>query len=138
MDRQLQKLRRDELLEILLEVEQENEQLTQKNLELRERLANREFAIRRAGTLANASVQVSGVLRAAQDAADMYLQNVKAMCLDLARETEELCAQAMVASNAEKTTDRPSLQDEVLRFIDQATDVDQTGSMATDQVDDAL
>lgn len=90
-DRQLQRLRRDELLEILLEVEQENEQLTKQNLELRSQLANKELSISRAGSLADASVQLSGVLLAAQDAADTYVQNVKALCMERARKTEELC-----------------------------------------------
>lgn len=74
-----------------MEVEQENEQLTKQNLELRSQLSNKELTISRAGSLADASVQLSGVLLAAQDAADRYVQNVKALCMEHARKTEELC-----------------------------------------------
>lgn len=118
MDRQLQKLRRDELLEILLEVEQENELLTRRNLEIREQLGNRELTIRQAGSLAEASVQLSGVLSAAQDAADMYLQNVRSLCLEYARATEELCARERERRGV-AAGDAPSLQDEVLRMFAQ-------------------
>ncbi|MDO4807508.1 MAG: hypothetical protein Q4A07_09670 [Coriobacteriales bacterium] len=116
MDRQLQKLRRDELLEILLEVEQENEQLTKQNLELRDQLANREISINRAGSLADASIQLSGVLLAAQDAADMYVQNVKALCVEYARKIEGLCR-----DRSAETNDRNlgSLVNEVTHMFDE-------------------
>ena len=140
MDRQLHKLRRDELLEILLEVEQENEQLTEQNVQLRQQLANREFSIQEAGSLADASLRVSGVLEAAQEAADLYLQNVKrvcdqreaaqnelldkttSLCMDLARRTEALCQQA--ASSSGTKAQAPVLQDKVRAMIDARIEAD--------------
>lgn len=115
MDRQLQKLKRNELLQILLEVEQENEQLVQENKELKERLASKELVVREAGSLANASVQLSGVLLAAQDAAEMYLQGVRTLCLEFARETEELCKKELGQSARGSL-----LQEEVLELFVQA------------------
>lgn len=76
-DRQLRKLRRDELLRMLLEMEQENEQLAAENRELRRQLAQRELAIAESGSLAEAALKLSGVFEAAQEAADLYLENVK-------------------------------------------------------------
>lgn len=116
MDRQLHRLRRDELLEILLEVEQENEQLTDQNLELRQRLAKKEMTIRDAGSLAEASVQLSGVLVAAQEAADLYLQNTKQLCLEYARETEALCRTA--SRNGDGKSNESSLEARVLALFD--------------------
>lgn len=110
-DRQLQRLRRDELLEILLEVEQENEQLTKQNLELRSQLANKELSISKAGSLADASMQLSGVLLAAQDAANTYVQNVKALCMEHARKTEVLCRNKGVVPG--------SLTSEVMRMFNE-------------------
>jgi len=76
-DRQLHRLRREELLEILLEIEQENEQLTDENLRLRQQLAKKELAIQEAGSIAEAAMRLSKVFEAAQEAADIYLLNVR-------------------------------------------------------------
>lgn len=77
MDRRLQKLKRDELLQILLEVEQENEQLVEENRRLKAQLAQREVVLREAGSIAEASLKLSGVFEAAQRAADLYVASVK-------------------------------------------------------------
>ena len=76
-DRRLQRLRRDELLQILLELEQENEQLVAENQKLKRQLEDREIALADAGNLAEAALKLSGVFEAAQQAADLYLHNVK-------------------------------------------------------------
>ena len=77
MDRRLQKLKRDELLQILLEVEQENEQLVEENRRLKAQLAQREVVLQEAGSIAEASLRLSGVFEAAQKAADLYVASVK-------------------------------------------------------------
>ena len=78
-DARLRKLRREELLQMLLDLERENEQLAQENRELREQLAKREIAIGQAGSLAEAALKLSGVFEAAQEAADLYVENVRRM-----------------------------------------------------------
>lgn len=80
MDRRLQKLKRDELLQILLELEQENEQLVEENRQLKEQLAQRELVVAEAGSIAEAALKLSGVFEAAQEAADRYLTSVMLMC----------------------------------------------------------
>lgn len=79
MERRLQKLKRDELLQILLEIEQENEQLVEENRQLKSRLAQQEVIISEAGSIAEASLKLSGVFEAAQEAADRYVASVKRM-----------------------------------------------------------
>ena len=91
-DQPLKKLRRDELLRMLLELERENEQLAEQNAQLRQQLADRNIRLSDAGTLAEASARLSGLLETAQDTADLYLENVRRLCLEYARKTTELCA----------------------------------------------
>lgn len=79
-DRRLQRLRREELLQILLELEEENEQLTNENIRLKKLLDEREIALADAGNLAEAALSLSGIFEAAQEAADIYLHNVEQLC----------------------------------------------------------
>lgn len=79
-DKRLRKLKRSELLEMLLEAERENEALAEENHKLRQRLNSRELSVEEAGNLAEAALKVSGVFEAAQRAADVYLENVKRRC----------------------------------------------------------
>lgn len=76
-DRELRKLSRVELLEMLVTLSEENEKLKTENEELRKQLADRSILIEKAGSIAEASMEISGVFKAAQDAADRYLENIK-------------------------------------------------------------
>lgn len=60
-----------------MEIEQENEQLTDENLRLRQQLAQKELTIQEAGSIAEAAMRLSKVFEAAQEAADIYLLNVR-------------------------------------------------------------
>lgn len=76
-DKQLSKLRRAELLEILVEQGREQERL-QKELETaRQVVAQRELSIREAGSIADAAFRLNDVMGAAQRAADLYTENIK-------------------------------------------------------------
>lgn len=75
-DKELRKLNRAELLEILLEQTKRVEAL-QAELELKNKeLENRKIMIDRAGSIAEASLRLNEVFEAAQRAADQYLENV--------------------------------------------------------------
>lgn len=83
-DKELQRLKRGELLEILLDQSRENEslklQLEEKSRmieDLNSKLASRKIAIREAGTIADASLKLNGVFEAAQAAAQQYLDNLQ-------------------------------------------------------------
>lgn len=85
-DKELQKLKRGELLEILLEQSRENEslkiQLADKNKAidvLNEKLECRKIDLKDAGTIAEASFKLNGVFEAAEKAAQQYLENLQAL-----------------------------------------------------------
>ena len=85
-DRELQRLKRGDLLELLLEQSKENDSL-KKALEERERqsqelekkLENRKIDLENAGTIAEASFKLNGVFEAAENAAKQYLENLEAL-----------------------------------------------------------
>lgn len=76
-DQELRKLRRTDLLELLLAQEKENEELRRQIQQLQDRLEERELKIINAGSIAEASMQLNGVFEAAQAAADQYLASVR-------------------------------------------------------------
>ncbi len=79
MDRtkELKRMKRQELLELFLEVTKENEALKEEVRTLKARLESKEIAISNAGSLAEASLRLSGIFEDAQKAADTYLFNLK-------------------------------------------------------------
>lgn len=85
-DKQIQRLRRGELLEILIESSRENEMLRgqveglhDEIASLNGRLSDRSIKIEKAGTLAEAALSLNGVFDAAQAAAQQYLDNLQAL-----------------------------------------------------------
>lgn len=87
-DKELRKLSRIELLELLLEQSREVERLKAELKDATEKLASRELEVNEAGSIAGASLHVNGVFEASQKAADQYLQNIKRM----SERQKEVCA----------------------------------------------
>ena len=99
-DKELKRLSRSELLEMLIAQMKENEAL-QSRLELAEaQLNDRKIAVEKAGTLAEASLSLNGVFQAAEAAAQQYLENIERMsgqqetiCRDMQAEAETKAAE---------------------------------------------
>ena len=78
-DKQLRGLSRRELLELLAVQQKEIERL-QGELELaNQKLEDRRIKLAKAGDIASASVALTALFEQAQQAADLYLENVKAL-----------------------------------------------------------
>lgn len=104
-DMQLKKMKRSELLELLIErtrqidqlktqIEGLERQLNEKDAQLKER----KIAIENAGSLAEASVHINGMFAAAQNSADQFLENIrrmheeaKANCTRMEAECQKRC-----------------------------------------------
>ena len=89
--KELRRMKRKDLLELLLEQSKENEDQRlllavqkKKILHLEQRLADKRIDIAEAGSLAEASLKLNGIFDAAQAAAQQYLDNLKT--------TDERCA----------------------------------------------
>lgn len=77
--KELKRLSRAELLELLLNRTRELEALREELKEKDEALNARRLKVEAAGDLAKASLAVNEVMEAAQRAADQYLENIRAM-----------------------------------------------------------
>jgi transposase-like protein len=76
-DKELRKLKKTELLEMLLNLRRENDSLRQELEEAKEKLEDRTILTEKAGSIAEAALQLNKVFETAQMAADQYLMNVK-------------------------------------------------------------
>ena len=85
--KELKKLNRYQLLELLVLQTERADQLQKKVEELEARLEERDLNLARLGSVAEAAVQVSGVFEAAQKAADLYLDAAK-------KQSDEILAHA--------------------------------------------
>lgn len=75
-DRELKRLSRAELLELLLARTEENLRLRRRLKAAEEELADRRIAIEQAGTMAEAALKLNDVFEAADRAVRQYLENM--------------------------------------------------------------
>ena len=78
-DRELRRLSRSELLEMLSAQTTENDQLKTRLAQAEAQLRDRRIAIDKAGSIAVAALQLNKVFEAADRAAQQYLENVRRM-----------------------------------------------------------
>ena len=89
-DKDLKRLRRDELLEMLIAQSKRMEQMQEELDAARAALNDRAILLEEAGSIAEASLRINGVFEAAQAAAQQYLENIRRMSGDLPERSEDL------------------------------------------------
>lgn len=92
-DKELRKLTRAELLELLLVQSRELDKLNTELENLQKQFQKREIALSQAGNIAEAALQLTSIFEAAQTAADLYLENVRTpnkMLEETQRQCDEL------------------------------------------------
>lgn len=101
-DKNLKKLSRADLLELLLEESKENERLREKLRVASEKLKDKTILLENAGSIAEAAMQLNHVFEAAEAAAQQYLDNVRRMAVGPEKEPEkddELLKEILSASD---------------------------------------
>ena len=92
-DKELHRLRRDDLLQILINQQRQIDELNAQLQSEQEALNNRNIAIQESGTLAEALVKLNSVCEAAQGAADEYQRQMReradALLADAEKRSEE-------------------------------------------------
>ena len=78
-EKELRRLSRRELLEMLITRTMENERLTEELQQAQKELSDRKFIQEHAGSMAEAALQLNGVFEAADRAAKQYLENIRRM-----------------------------------------------------------
>lgn len=78
-DKELRRLSRRELLEMLIAETEENERLRTQLEKAQAALNNRRILLEQSGSMAEAALRLNGVFEAVDRAAWQYLENIRAM-----------------------------------------------------------
>lgn len=120
-EKELRGLSRADLLELLIEQTKKNELLQQQLEDATAKLQSKELTISNAGSIAEASLQLSGVFEAAQAAGQQYLQNIRSLshrqeqvCAEMERQTKKKCDEML----RQAKEDAKLYWDEISRKLD--------------------
>lgn len=91
MEKELRKLSRRELVDIIYQLKKNEQEKQEKIDDLEEALQDKRIRISVAGSIAEAAVDISHVFSTAQRTADLYLYEIAAMKAD----TEKECAKML-------------------------------------------
>ncbi len=115
-DKDLKKLSRAELLEMLIAQTQEVQRLQDELDQAQKKLEERQIILNNAGSIADACLQINGVFEAAQAAAEEYLVNVR-----LRHEKQEEIARSMEEEAKAKVASMISETEDSCRRLEQET-----------------
>lgn len=107
-EKELRRLTRSDLLEMLLSLSKENEKLKMQLEQANKQLEDRQIAIEKSGSLAEAALHLNGMFEAAQAACEQYIQNMRLrcerqdqICSQMERITQEKCNQLLARAKNE-------------------------------------
>ncbi len=99
-DKEFKRLSRPQLIDIIYQLQLKQEELVAENERLTKALADRRVRVSEAGNLAEAALAIHNVMQSAQDAAALYLEEVRIM----REETREECQRLLDSTKAEAET----------------------------------
>jgi len=121
-DKELKKLSRSDLLEILIEQGKEIERLKEIIKNNEKELQSKKIILNEAGSIAEASMKVNQIFENAQKTADQYLMNVRdlknreaAICIRMEKETQKKCNDMIAKAKLESK----AYWDEVSKKVDE-------------------
>lgn len=76
-DKEFKRLSRAQLIDIIYQLQLKQEELTADNEELAKALEDRRLRVSEAGNIAEAALEIHKVMRAAQDAAEHYMEEIR-------------------------------------------------------------
>ncbi|MBO5384135.1 MAG: hypothetical protein J6A30_07535 [Ruminococcus sp.] len=89
-NKDLKRLKRSELLELMLQQQKEVEELKEENIRLNKKLAEKKIRISESGNLADVAVKITKILEETQKVADIYLEGIRFRDEESTRINEEL------------------------------------------------
>ena len=99
-DKEFKRLSRYQLIDIIYQFQLQVDKLTEQNQELERELADKRLRLRNAGNIADAALEINDCFRSAQNAAEQYLNEIKAIREETESERQRILAQAQAEAEA--------------------------------------
>ena len=120
-DKEFKRLSRAQLIEIIYQLQLQVDELDERNKALETALEDKRLRIENAGNIAEAALAVNDCFRSAQNAADQYLAEIKAIYDDVELQRQKMIADAQaqaeeIIANAQKPqNDYSSIIEAIMR-----------------------
>ncbi len=99
-DKEFKRLSRAQLIDIIYQFQLQIDKLTEQNQELERELADKRLRLRDAGNIADAALEMNDCFRSAQNAAEQYLNEIKAIREEAEAERQSILSQAQAEAAA--------------------------------------
>ena len=99
-DKEFKRLSRAQLLDVIYQLQLQVDELTKQNQALKTELRDKRLRIDNAGTLAEAALEINNCFKNAQNAADQYLNEIKAIREEAEAERRRIIEQAQAEAAA--------------------------------------
>lgn len=129
-DKELRRLSRSELLQMLMEQMEENKALRDRLAQAESKLQDRQINLEKAGSMAEATLLLNGVFQAAEAAAQQYVENIQrmssqqeAVCQAMKEKAERESAEIMQRARNYREQVRVEADNYWKQVIDKASNV---------------
>ena len=99
-DKEFKRLSRSQLIDIIYQFQLQVDKLTEQNQQLERELADKRLRLRNAGNIADAALEINNCFRSAQNAAEQYLNEIKAIREETEAERQWILGQAQAEAAA--------------------------------------
>ena len=99
-DKEFKRLGRSQLIEIIYQLQLQLDKVNEEKQELERELADKRLRLSNAGNIADAALEINDCFRSAQNAADQYLNEIKAIREETETERERILSQAQAEAEA--------------------------------------
>ena len=99
-DKEFKRLSRYQLIDIIYQFQLQVDKLTEQNQELERELADKRLRLRNAGNIADAALEINDCFRSAQNAAEQYLNEIKAIREETEAQRKRILAETKAEAEA--------------------------------------
>ena len=99
-DKEFKRLSRAQLIDIIYKLQLELDKVNEEKQELESKLADKRLRLQSTGNIAEAALEINDCFRSAQNAAEQYLNEIKAIREETEAERQRILAQAQAEAEA--------------------------------------
>ena len=99
-DKEFKRLSRAQLIDIIYQFQLQVDKLTEQNKELERELEDKRLRLSNAGNIADAALEINDCFRSAQNAAEQYLNEIKAIREETDTERQRILKEAKAEAEA--------------------------------------